>query len=156
MLVHHIKPETYFPLSFLGLCIVVTSIFVFTIYNYFIKPQVETLLNIAPAVSGQAGQFTSEIGAFAYAAIFVVLALAILIYFATKNMFTPRPAGYYMCGENNLEKDKLMFRNGLCSYDKSSVSNIYLQDTFGENKLTTLGYAISILLIIAALAGGVI
>ena len=153
---HHLKPETYFPLSFLGLCIVVTSIFVFTIYNYFIQPQVETLLNIAPAVSGQAGQFTSEIGAFAYAAIFVVLALAILIYFATKNMFTPRPAGYYMCGENNLEKDKLMFRNGLCSYDKSSVSNIYLQDTFGENKLTTLGYAISILLIIAALAGGVI
>ncbi|MDR7664437.1 proton-conducting transporter membrane subunit [Methanosarcina sp. Z-7115] len=153
---HHLKPETYFPLSLLGLCIVVTSIFVFTIYNYFIQPQVETLLNIAPAVSGQAGQFTSEIGAFAYAAIFVVLALAILIYFATKNMFTPRPAGYYMCGENNLEKDKLMFRNGLCSYDKSSVSNIYLQDTFGENKLTTLGYAISILLIIAALAGGVI
>ena len=153
---HHLKPETYFPLSFLGLCIVVTSIFVFTIYNYFIQPQVETLLNIAPTVSGQAGQFTSEIGAFAYAAIFVVLALAILIYFATKNMFTPRPAGYYMCGENNLEKDKLMFRNGLCSYDKSSVSNIYLQDTFGENKLTTLGYAISILLIIAALAGGVI
>ncbi len=90
--VHHAKLETYFPLSFLGLCIVVTSIFVFTIYNYFIKPQVEVLLNIAPAVSGQAGQFTSEIGAFAYAAIFIVLALAILIYFVTKNMFTPRTA----------------------------------------------------------------
>jgi ech hydrogenase subunit A len=66
-------------------------------------------------------------------------------------MFTPRPAGYYMCGENNLEKDKLMFRNGIGSYDKSSVSNIYLQNIFGENKLTTLGYVISILLIVIAL-----
>ena len=149
--VHHLKPETYFPLSFLGLCIVVTSILVFTIYDYFIKPQVATLLNIVPTVSGQGGQFTSEIGAFAYAVIFIVFALAILIYFATKNMFTPRPAGYYMCGENNLEKDKLMFRNGLGSYDKSSVSNIYLQNIFGENKLTTLGYVISILLIVVAL-----
>ena len=152
----HPKLETYFPLSFLGACIVVTSILVFTIYDYFVKPQVATLLNIAPTVTGQGGQFTSEIGAFAYALIFIVFALAILIYLATKNMFTPRPAGYYMCGENNLEKDKLMFRNGLCSYDKSSVSNIYLKDTFGENKLTTFGYVISILLIVAALAGGLL
>ena len=59
--VHHLKPETYFPLSFLGLFIVVTSILVFTIYDYFIKPQVATLLNIVPTVSGQGGQFTSEI-----------------------------------------------------------------------------------------------
>ncbi|AKB83236.1 Energy-conserving hydrogenase (ferredoxin), subunit A [Methanosarcina barkeri 3] len=151
--VPHKKPETYFPLSFLGLAIVVTSIFVFSIYNYFIKPQVEILLKTAPVISGQAGQFTSEIGAFAYAAIFVVLALAVLIYLATKNMFTPRTSSYYMCGENNLEKDRLMFRNGLCSYEKSSVSNIYLQNTFGESKLTTLGYAISIILIVIALAG---
>ena len=150
----HPKLETYFPLSFLGACIVVTSILVFTIYDYFIKPQVAILLNIAPTVTGQGGQFTSEIGAFAYALIFIVLTLAILIYLATKNMFTPRPAGYYMCGENNLEKDKLMFRNGLCSYDKSSVSNIYLQNTFGENKLTTLGYVISLLLIVIAFAAG--
>jgi ech hydrogenase subunit A len=154
--VHHLKPETYFPLSFLGLCIVVTSILVFTIYDYFIKPQVATLLNIVPTVSGQGGQFISEIGAFAYAVIFIVFALAILIYFATKNMFTPRTAGYYMCGENNLEKDSLMFRNGIGSYDKSSVSNIYLQNIFGENKLTTLGYIISILLIVIALVEGVV
>ena len=44
-----------------------------------------------------------------------------------------------------------MFRNGIGSYDKSSVSNIYLQDIFEENKLTTLGYVISILLIVVAL-----
>jgi ech hydrogenase subunit A len=155
-LVKHAKPETYFPLSFLGLCIVVTSILVFSIFDYFVKPQVATLLNIAPTVSGQGGQFTSEIGAFAYALIFIVFALAILIYYATKNMFTPRPSAYYMCGENSLEKDRLMFRNGLCSYEKSSASNIYLKDTFGENKLTTLGYVISILLIVIALAGGVL
>ncbi|MGB9939753.1 NADH-quinone oxidoreductase subunit L [Methanosarcina sp.] len=154
--VHHKKPETYFPLSFLGLAIIVTSIFVFSIYNYFIKPQVEILLQAAPEISGQAGQFTSEIGAFAYAAIFGALALAILIYFATRNMFTPRRVNYYMCGENNMEKDGLMFRNGTCSYDKSSVSNIYLQNTFGESKLTVLGYAISIILIVIALAGGVL
>ncbi len=149
--VHHLKPETYFPLSLLGSLIVVTSILVFSIYDYFIKPQVATLLNIVPTVSGQGGQFSSEIGAFAYALIFIVLVLAILIYFAAKSMFTPRPAGYYMCGENNLEKDKLMFRNGIGSYDKSSVSNIYLQNIFGENKLTTLGYLVSILLIVIAL-----
>jgi ech hydrogenase subunit A len=154
--VHHKKPETYFPLSFLGLAIIVTSIFIFPIYNYFIKPQVEILLKTAPEITGQAGQFTSEIGAFAYAAIFVALGLAILIYFATRNMFAPRKVNYYMCGENNLEKDGLMFRNGLCSYDKSSVSNIYLQNTFGESKLTVLGYAISIILIVIALAGGVL
>ena len=71
-------------------------------------------------------------------------------------MFTPRPSAYYMCGENSLEKDRLMFRNGLCSYEKSSASNIYLKDTFGENKLTTLGYVISILLIVFALAGGLL
>jgi ech hydrogenase subunit A len=61
-----------------------------------------------------------------------------------------------MCGENNLEKDRLMFRNGLCSYEKSSVSNIYLQNIFGESKLTTFGYAISIILIAIALLGGVL
>jgi ech hydrogenase subunit A len=154
--VHHKKPETYFPLSFLGLAIIVTSISVFPIYNYFIKPQVEILLKTAPVITGQAGQFTSEIGEFAYAAIFIALALAVVIYFATKSMFAPRTANYYMCGENNLEKDRLMFRNGLCSYDKSSVSNIYLQNTFGESKLTVLGYAISIILIVIALAGGVL
>ena len=155
--VHHKKPETYFSLSFLGLAIVATSILVFQIYDYFIKPQVEILLKAAPAISGQAGQFTSEIGAFAYAAIFAVLALAVIIYLVTKSMFTPRMAGYYMCGENNMEKDKLMFRNGLCSYEKSSVANVYLQNTFGESKLNTVGYAISILLIIIAfLAGGVL
>ena len=154
--VHHTKPETYFPLTFLGLSIVATSILVFSIYDYFIRPQVEILLRSAPAISGEAGQFTSEIGAFAYAAIFIVLALAILIYFAVRSMYTPRMSNYYMCGENNLERDGLMFRNGLCSYDKSSVSNIYLQDTFGENKLTTVGVVISILLIILALAGGML
>ena len=154
--VPHKKPETYFPLSFLGLSIVAVSILVFSIYDYFVRPQVEILLNIAPTISGEGGQFTSEIGAFAYAAIFIVLILAVLIYFVTKSMFAPRKADYYMCGENNMESDKLMFRNGLCAYDKSGVSNIYLKDTFGENKLTTLGYVISILLIIAALAGGVL
>jgi ech hydrogenase subunit A len=155
--VHHKKSETYFPLSFLGLAIVVTSILVFTVYDYFVRPQVEILLKAAPDISGEAGQFASEIGAFAYAAIFAALVLAILIYFATRNMFTPRKVDYYMCGENNLETDKLMFRNGLCAYDKSNVSNIYLQDIFGESKLTTFGYAISILLImIAFLAGGVL
>ncbi len=41
--VHHLKPETYFPLSLLGSLIVVTSILVFSIYDYFIKPQVATL-----------------------------------------------------------------------------------------------------------------
>ncbi|HEY3362918.1 MAG TPA: proton-conducting transporter membrane subunit [Methanosarcina sp.] len=154
--VPHKKPETYFPLSFLGLAIVATSAFVFSIYNYFIGPQVKILLGNTPNVTGPVGQFTSEVGTFTYAVIFIVLALAILIYLATKNMFTPRRAGYYMCGENNLEKDGLMFRNGLCSYEKSSVSNIYLQNTFGESKLTTLGYAISIILIVFALAGGVL
>lgn len=154
--VHHAKPETYFPLTFLGLSIVATSILVFSIYDYFIRPQVEILLKTAPVISGEAGQFTSEIGAFAYAAIFIVLALAILIYFAVRSMYTPRMSNYYMCGENNLERDGLMFRNGLCSYDKSSVSNIYLQNTFGENKLTTVGVVISILLIILALAGGML
>ncbi|WP_410509172.1 proton-conducting transporter membrane subunit [Methanosarcina hadiensis] len=154
--VHHKKPETYFPLTFLGLAIVAVSILVFQVYDYFIRPQVEILLSTAPSISGQAGQFTSEIGAFAYAAIFAVLALAIILYLATKNMFTPRMAGYYMCGENNLERDKLMFRNGLCAYEKSSVANVYLQNTFGESKLTTLGYAISIILIVIALAGGVL
>lgn len=154
--VPHKKPETYFPLSFLGLAILVTSIFVFPIYDYFIKPQVNILLKAVPTIYGQAGQFTTEIGAFAYAAIFVVLALAILIYLATKSMFKPRMTSYYMCGENNLERDRLMFRNGLCSYEKSSVSNIYLQNTFGESKLTALGYAVSIILIVIALAGGVL
>lgn len=154
--VHNKKAETYFPLTVLGLSIVATSILVFQVYDYFVKPQVEILLQSAPNITGQAGQFTSEIGEFAYAAIFAVLVLAIIIYLATKNMFTPRMAGYYMCGENNLERDKLMFRNGLCAYDKSSVSNIYLQNTFGENKLTTIGYAISILLIVIALAGGML
>jgi ech hydrogenase subunit A len=153
--VPHKQLETYFPLSFLGLAIVVTSILVFQIYDYFIKPQVDILVQ-APTITGTAGTFTTEIGAFAYAAIFIVLALAILIYVAAKGMFTPRKANYYMCGENNMEKDGLMFRNGLCSYDKSSASNVYLQDTFGENKLTTLGVAISILLIIFALAGGML
>jgi ech hydrogenase subunit A len=154
--VHHQKPETYFPLSFLGLCILVTSVFVFSIYDAFIKPQVANMLSIAPSVTGAGGQFSSEIGTFAYALIFVVLILAILIYYATKNMFAPRMSSYYMCGENSLEKDRLMFRNGLCSYEKSSASNIYLQNVFGESKLTTLGYVISILLIVAALAGGVL
>ncbi|WP_292390859.1 NADH-quinone oxidoreductase subunit L [Methanosarcina sp. UBA5] len=153
--VPHKKLETYFPLSLLGLAIVVTSIFVFPIYDYFVKPQVDILLKAAPAISGLAGEFTTEIGAFTYIVIFVVLALAILIYLATKNMFTPRMSSYYMCGENNLERDRLMFRNGLCSYEKSSVSNIYLQNTFGESKLTTLGYAISIILIAIALLGGI-
>lgn len=157
--VHHQKPETYFPLSFLGLCIVATSILVFSIYDYFVKPEVALLLNanvMKLVTYGQGGEFTTGIGTFAYAVIFVVLALAIVIYWVTKDMFAPRMSAYYLCGENSLESDRLMFRNGLCSYEKSSAANIYLQNVFGESKLTTLGYVISILLIAAALVGGVL
>lgn len=153
----HLKLETYFPLSVLGLSIIATSILLFSIFNYFVNPVVAALLGTGPVVSGTGGQFISEIGGFAYGAVFIVLVLAILIYYAAKMVIAPRKVdNIYMCGENNLEKDKLMFRNGLCSYDKSSVSNIYMENTFGESKLSTIGYVISILIIIIALAGGVL
>jgi ech hydrogenase subunit A len=151
----HLQLETYFPLSVLCLCILGTSVFLFNIYGYFVSPVVVNLLGNAPIVSGPIGQFVSEIGSFAYGIVFLVLVLAVVFYYAGKMVIAPRKVeNIYMCGENNLDKDKLMFRNGLCSYDKSSVSNIYMENTFGESKLTTIGYVISIAIILFALAGG--
>jgi ech hydrogenase subunit A len=130
----HMQTEVAVPLSVLALCIIGTSIFLFSIYGYFVSPVVINLLGNAPAVSGQIGQFVSEIGSFAYGLVFIVLILAVLVYYATKMVMAPRKVeNIYMCGENNLDKDKLMFRNGLCTYDKSSVSNIYMENIFGES-----------------------
>lgn len=151
----HLKLEIYFPLSILGLSIIGTSILLFSIYTYFVNPVVATLLGTAPVISGSIGQFITEIGGFSYGVVFIVLVLAVLIYYVAKMVIVPQKvSNIYMCGENNLDKDNLMFRNGLCSYDKSSVSNIYMENTFGESKLSTIGYVISIAIILFALAGG--
>ncbi|AKB74273.1 Energy-conserving hydrogenase (ferredoxin), subunit A [Methanosarcina lacustris Z-7289] len=151
----HLKLEIYFPLSILGLSIIGTSILLFNIYTYFVNPVVTTLLGTAPAISGSIGQFITEIGGFSYGIVFIVLVLAVLIYYVAKMVIVPQKvSNIYMCGENNFDKDNLMFRNGLCSYDKSGVSNIYMENTFGESKLSTIGYVISIAIILFALAGG--
>jgi len=151
----HLKLEIYFPLSILGLSILGTSILLFNIYTYFVNPVVTTLLGTAPAISGSIGQFITEIGGFSYGIVFIVLVLAVLIYYVAKMVIVPQKvSNIYMCGENNFDKDNLMFRNGLCSYDKSGVSNIYMENTFGESKLSTIGYVISIAIILFALAGG--
>lgn len=53
------------------------------------SPVVVNLLGNAPIVSGQIGQFVSEIGSFAYGIVFLVLVLAVVFYYVGKMVLAP-------------------------------------------------------------------
>jgi len=145
------------PLVLLSVMVLATSIFISPIFNSFVSPEVATLLNTKNDLSITHGNVLSNIGSFNDMIIFIIFIVAFIIYFAYKK-FKPSKAkikNVYMCGENNVE-DKFSFRAANGVYEKANISNFYLTRVIKEDRVTIVGYIISIAIIISAVIGGII
>jgi ech hydrogenase subunit A len=159
-----IKPKyklditTYFPLGALGIGILVTSIFITPIFNKFVSPEVIELLRAQNQLIGKNGKVYSQIGSFNDAIVFLVLITTFILFLIVRKLIlVPKIKNVYMCGENVPVEDKrLRFRDGMGNVDKAVVGNIYFTKIIDEERFTKLGYAISIIMLLTALIGGLI
>lgn len=148
----------YFPLSALCGLVLFTSIAISPIYNYFVLPEISSLFDKTSELSVFLGIVTSGAGSFNDTAIFLALIIVIVLVVFSSKLFGPsvKVKDIYMCGENNSEENKSLFRNGLGNYDKSNVSNFYFEKVFNEKTFSSLGCLVSISLIVIAMLGGIL
>lgn len=149
---------TYLPLGLLGAGILGTSIFVTPLFNLFVSPVVSKLLNSGNQLTGNYANMSSNIGSFNVGIVLLVLVIAGVIYlFVRKFILTAHIKKIYVCGENStMSETSLRFRSGTGDYEKPVVSNLYLYDVISEKKVTTAGYVLSSIIILAVLIGGLI
>lgn len=160
--VNDLKPRiqlsttTKFPLLFLGAVIVVSSIFITKIYNFFVSTEVTGILHKGSQLVAENGKVSSPIGSFNDAIILAVVAATILLVLLVKKIvLRPNIKKVYMCGENSSESnDDLKFRNGLLQGEKSVIGNLYLSNVIDEVNITKFGYIVSITIILVAVIGG--
>jgi ech hydrogenase subunit A len=148
--------NVYAPLWVLSLLVLVTTIFVAPLYNFFVSQELKILLpNGGEALNISIANISSQIGGFNNNLVFVVIAFVILVFLLVKGTLVNKPSrkNIYMCGENNLE-DENMFRTADGSYEKAVVGNYYLNKIFDENLMTRLGALVSISLILIVILGG--
>ena len=146
------------PLILLSVMVLITSIFISPIFNAFVSPEVTTLLSTKNDLSIVHGNVLSNIGSFNDFIIFLIFIVAIVIYFIYRTVMPSKAKikNVYMCGENNSEEDKFLFRSANGTYAKANISNFYLTRVIKEDRITVVGYIISIALIISAAIGGII
>lgn len=148
----------YFPLTVLSSLVLFTSIAISPIYNYFVSPEISSLLDKTSELSVFLGVVTSGAGSFNDTAVFFALIIVIIIAALSNKLFGPsiNVKDIYMCGENNSEDNKNLFRNGLGNYEESNVSNFYFEKVFNEKTFSNLGGLVSVSLIVIALLGGIL
>lgn len=149
---------TYFPLGILCAAILGTSLFITPIFNKFVSPEITRLLNLQNDLSGSYGNVTSSIGSFNVAVVFIVLALIAVVYvLIRKFVLSANIKKVYLCGENSGDSGSSpSFRSGNGVSASPVVANLYLQNVISENKITIAGTILSILVIAAVLAGGLL
>jgi len=163
--VKDIKPKghadwtTSFSLGLLGLMILAATILVTPIFNYFVSPEVTSLLNTTQnAISTSLDTVTTGLGSFNDLAVFITLAgIILIIAFFRSKFFNPKLKRIYMGGENNSEGDTNMaFRFGGEQRVEAHIGNIYLSRMLDENTITRLGYVVSIAMLCGVLIGGLL
>lgn len=155
-----LKPDfnIYFPLTALSSLVLFTSIAISPIYNYFVSPEINSLFDRTSELSVFLGIVTSGAGSFNDTAIFFALIIVIIaaVFLGRFTGSSVRMTDIYMCGENNSEENKNLFRNGLGNYEEANVSNFYFEKVFNEKTFSSLGCLVSVSLIVIALLGGII
>jgi ech hydrogenase subunit A len=143
------------PLQILSVMILLTTIFITPIFNFFVSPEVTQLLGGENALTISKGKILSELGSFNEIMLFIIIIVTVGLYFLIK-MFssTAKVTNVYMCGENNTKDDKFSFRHSNGVSEKAVVSNLYLYETLNEKIIIKVGYVISITLIVLTLLGG--
>jgi len=145
------------PLKILSVLIILTSIFITPIFNFFVSPEVTSLIGGKDGLSINNGTILSDLGSFNEIMIFIVIIATIILYFLIKIFSsTAKVKNVYMCGENNIKDDKFSFRNTNGAQEKAVVSNLYLYETLNEKLIIKVGYFISIALILFTLIGGLL
>lgn len=153
---------TSVPLGLLGTMILAATVLVTPIFNSFVKPEVNSLLNIDKATNPLSINLTQvsvgSSGAFANLAVFVVIVILLLIIAVFRSkFFNPTLKRVYMCGENNADSDVSMeFRFGGEQRSEAVAGNFYLAKMLNENSITSLSYVVSIAMIIGVLVGGLL
>lgn len=148
----------YFPLVTLCFLVLFTAITISPIYNFFVYPEITSLLGKASELKVIMGTVTSSVGSFNDTIVFIsLIVVIIMVTFVSKlTSNSVKIKDIYLCGENNSEENRTLFRNGLGDYEKSVVSNFYFEKIFNEKTFSSLGSLLSISLIIIALLGGLL
>lgn len=152
------KPIISIPLLILSSLVVLTSVFMSRIFNHFVDPEVSALLNVKNELAMKNGMVISQLGSFNDTIVFIIIILSILIFLALKGIYgkKARVVKPYMCGENNSENGDYSFRCVDGSIKRASVANIYLYKIIDESSLITVGYIVSIAILLLTLIGGLI
>lgn len=148
---------TAMPLGIIASLIALSSLFITRLYNFFVMPEVDSLLNVKSELVAARGRIYTPIGAFNDLSIFLVLIGTTIGILFIKNLIMPvKLKRVYMCGENNVSEDETIFRGFDGSLDSARVSNIYLLNIFNEATITKAGYLVSIFIILITLLGGLL
>lgn len=147
-------------LGILGVMIFAATILVTPIFNYFVKPEVNDLMNGATnSLSTDITQISvGSSGAFTNLVVFATLAgLILIIAIFRSKFFNPTLKRVYMCGENNSDSDISMeFRFGGEQRIEAVAGNFYLGKMINEDTITTLSYIVATAMIIGVLIGGLL
>lgn len=148
----------YFPLTVLSSLVLFTSIAISPIYNNFVSPEIFSLFDKNSELSVFLGIVTSGAGSFNDTAIFFALIIVIILAVFSSKLFgaSVKVKDIYLCGENNSEENKVLFRNGFGNFEESNVSNFYFEKVFNEKTFSGLGSMIAVSLILIALLGGML
>ena len=145
------------PLKLLSIMILLTSIFITPIFNFFVQPEVISLFGLEKGLSITKDKIISSMGSFNEIMIYFIIIATIVLYFLVKIFSsTAKVKNVYMCGENNIKDDKFSFRNTNGVSEKAVVSNLYLYEILNERIIIKVGYFISIALIVFTLIGGLL
>ena len=145
------------PLKLLSIMILLTSIFITPIFNFFVQPEVISLFGVEKGLSITKDKIISSMGSFNEIMIYFIIIATIVLYFLVKIFSSnAKVKNVYMCGENNIKDDKFSFRNTNGVSEKAVVSNLYLYEILNERIIIKVGYFISIALIVFTLIGGLL
>lgn len=148
---------TAMPLAVLGLLIGLSSIFITRLYNFFVVPEISTLMHEKSQLIAANGRIYTPFGSFNDLSIFLVLITTSAAILFVKNLIMPvKLKRVYMCGENNIGEDESCFRAVDGSIHSSRVSNLYLSNILSEEKVTKAGCIVSTSIILTVLIGGLI
>lgn len=153
-----VNMSIYFPLITLSFLVLISAIAISPIYNYFVYPEITSLLGKVSELKIITGTVSSSLGSFNDTIVFIssIVCIIMMIFGSKFTGDSIKVKDIYLCGENNCEENKTMFRNGLGSYENSSVSNFYFEKVFCEKTFSSLGCLLSVTLIVIGLLGGLL
>ena len=149
----------YMPLWVLSFGVLLTSIFIAPVFDFFVSPEVTTLLQAKNELSiNSKGTISSNFGTFNNGIVFITLAVVLLVALISFKLRSSSVdmKNIYMCGENNNLNDTGSFRSGNGTMEESHVGNFYLTRVLDEHTMTTLGYIVSISLLVITFMGGMV